>query len=1052
MLLPTALLAQQGSVSGKVTDAANGEPLVGVTVAVVGTSSATMTDTDGAYKINVPQRGTLTFSFVGYRQQTISINGRNLIDVLLEEDAQMLDEVVAIGYGTVKKRDLSGAVGQIKADDLLKGSPSASINQALQGKMAGVMVNQSNGAPGAGVTITVRGANSFSTNTQPLFIVDGVPFDGGSIPNGADNDNSNQSTNPLSIINPNNIESLEVLKDASATAIYGSRGANGVVIITTKKGTADGTDRIELSMNTSVATVAKKIDVLNSYDYANYINEQYTNDEYYLNKPYSQLPYRGAWEYQAPSGTIIPSSGTYYPTPEDFLRPRTIYDSYGNSYDISNTNWQDEIFRTAMTYEYNLRVFGGSNKGWHSFSGNFMNQDGVIANSNFKRYNLSANIGRKVHNWIELGTSINFTNSTTNFAKTQAWEYSVIRSSIIFPPTFNPRQDPSSIDQNLWLDANPYMYVNTAKDEVKAINIFSSSYAELTFKPWLKFRQNLGIGYGSNARNVYYGRHTPQGREPHNGLASVADNWWQSTTAESILTFDNTFNKIHHLNIVGGFTYQQSNYGWKQIKVENFPSDVTQDFDLSAGTDVGQPASGRGMDKLMSFLGRINYTLNDRYIFTASYRADGSSKFQPANRWANFFSGALAWRASEEAFIKNLNVFSNLKFRISAGQTGNQGINAYSTQPRLSTANYVLGGSLVSGYALSALYNPDLIWETTTQYNAGIDFGFMNNRLNFTVDVYQKYTDDLLSSVIIPSSSGFTTKPVNSGAISNKGLEITADYTVMDNKTWRWNVNGNISFNRNRIEKINSDQFYNLWWGANNVYVLREGMPLGTIVGFVEDGFYDSEAEVRSRNEYATESDAVVRAMVGEIKYRDFDGDGKISDADQKIIGNTNPDFIYGFTNTLSWKNLTLSFFLQGVYGNDILNGNLTDIEMSNISNITQYAYDHRWTPDNIANAEYPKATSGYNRVWRISDRYVEDGSYLRLKNLSLGYTFPANFVKGIENLYIYASASNLFTISKYSWYDADVNSYSGDAIRKGVDMSSYPGSRTYSIGLKLTF
>jgi TonB-linked SusC/RagA family outer membrane protein len=1042
--------AQSLNVSGQVTDASDGAPLVGVSVLEKGSDSGTITDLDGNYSIKATQGSLLVFSYIGMETQENRVTASVLNVRLVPAEGNVLDEVVAIGYGTMKKSDLSGAIGQIKGDDLLKGNPAASINQALQGKLAGVMVNSSNGAPGAGITITVRGANSFLTSAQPLFIVDGVPFDGGSIPNAEDN-NSNQTINPLSIINPNNIESIEVLKDASATAIYGSRGANGVVIITTKKGARDGNEQIEFSANLSFSSVAKKIDVLNSYNYAKYINEQYTNDEYYLNQPYTNLPYRGVWEYQSPGGTLIPASGTYHPSPEDFLRPRTIYDSYGNSYDISNTNWQNEIFRTGTTQEYNLRVFGGNQKGWHSFSGNFVDQDGIIQNSNYKRYNLSTSLGRKIHDWIELGTNINFTNSTTNFAKTQAWEFSVIRSALIFPPTFNPRQDPSSVDQNLWLDANPYMYVTTAKDEVKAINVFSSSYAELTFTPWLKFRQNLGLGYGNNMRNIYYGRHTPQGRSPHNGLASDATNWWQSTTSESILTFDKTYGD-HRLNVVGGFTYEESNWGWKQIIVKNFPSDITQDFNLSAGTEVEQPKSGRGMSKLMSLLGRINYTLKDRYIFTASYRADGSSKFKPDNRWANFFSGAFAWRASEEAFIKNLNVFDNLKFRLSTGQTGNQGINSYSTLPRLSTANYILNGAMVSGYALADLYNPDLIWETTTQYNAGIDFGFMNNRLNFTVDVYKKYTEDLLSSIVIPSSSGYTTKTVNSGAISNEGLELSADYSILNNDTWKWNVNANISFNKNKIEKINSDQFYDLWWGANSVYVLRKGMPLGTIIGFVEDGFYDTEAEVRSRTEYAAESDAVVRAMVGEIKYRDLTGDGKISDDDRTVIGNTNPDFIYGFTNTLTWKRLTLSFFLQGVYGNDVLNGNLCDIEMSNIANITQDAYDHRWTPDNTANAAWPKATSGYNRVWRISDRYIEDGSYLRLKNLSVGYTFPKNFVKGINSLYLYASANNLFTITKYSWYDPDVNSYSNDPIRKGVDMSSYPSSRTYSMGLKVIF
>jgi TonB-linked SusC/RagA family outer membrane protein len=980
------------------------------------------------------------------------VDNQQVINIELKEDNVALEEVVVVGYGTMKKRDLSGSVGQIKADDILKGNPANSINQALQGKLAGVVVTQNDGAPGAGISIQIRGTNSFSTSSQPLYIVDGVPFDVAGMPAsaGSANENNNQTANPLALINPHNIESIEVLKDASATAIYGSRGANGVVLITTKKG-AVGSDIIEASANFSVSQIAKQINVLGAYDYANYINEQATNDLKYFGTAYTRLPYPGEWVYDGGNRT----AGRYEPSPEDFLRSRTIYDSYGNSHLIQGTNWQDEIFQSGILQEYNLRVSGGNTGGWHSLSGNYTNQDGIILGSGYERFSVATNLGRKVHKWIELGTTINYTNSTTDFTKSNAYDFSIIRSALIFPSTENRYMEGSAADQLGWLAANPYMYVTTAKDQVRANNIFTSSYAELTFTDYLKFRQNIGISYSNNNRDTYYGRHTQEGREPANGVAGQSDNWWQGTTAESILTFNKTFGKIHSLNAVAGFTYEEGNYGNKNITVKNFPSDITQQYSLAAGLDPQTPESGRGQNKLVSLLGRINYVLNDKYIFTASFRRDGSSKFADGNKFANFASGAFAWRLSEEQFIKDLNIFSNLKLRLSYGQTGNQGINAYSTLPVLAAYNYPLGGSLSSGYAEDTWrgpLNPLLKWETTDQYNLGLDFGFLNNRINLTVDYYKKNTHDLLQRIKIPTSTGFGNWQTNFGEVSNEGLELTGNFVIYDSD-FKWSMDANMSFNRNKISGLPADQFANrLWYGVDQAFIQRNGMPIGAIYGFVEDGFYDNIAEVRADPQYTLSSDAIANGMVGEVKYRDVNGDHKIDDADRTIIGNTNPDFVYGWTNNLSYKGFTLSVFLQGAYGNDMFNGNLMDgVKLANIGNITQEAYDTRWTPETAATAKWPKATGGYNRVWKISDRYVEDASYLRLKNISLGYTLPKS-IPGIGSLYVYASATNLLTITNYSWFDPDVNSLGDDASRRGVDIYSYPSSRTYSLGFKVTF
>ena len=1049
-------LFAQKKITGMVQDATTSEAIPGVNVVLKGTTSGTITDFDGNYSVEVPSNESiLMFSFIGYETQEIQVDSRSSINISLKTKATGLDEVIVVGYGTMRKSDLSGSVAQVKSEELLNGNPASSINKAMQGKMAGVTVRQNDGAPGAGISIQIRGSNSFSTSSEPLYIVDGIPFNTASTPSSEANNNNNQTANPLALLNPNNIESIEVLKDASATAIYGSRGANGVVLITTKRGKS-GSDKIEVSTNFSVSKIGKKVNVLNAHDYSNYINEQTLNDEEYLGSSYTTLPYPGEWWYNYDdNGDIIPASGKYEPNPEDYLNPRTVYDSYGNSTSISNTNWQDEIYQTGTTQEYNVSVSGGSDKGWHSFSGNYLKQEGIIYNSGYERYSLSTNIGRKIHDWIEVGMNINYTNSTTDFAKSNSYDYSIIRSALIFPPTYDPKVEATVSDELSWLAANPYKYVRTTKDELIANNVFSSNYAELKFTDWLKFRQNLGIGYSSNSRNTYYGRHTQEGKAPTNGLAGQSDNWWRSTTAESILTFDKKFKDVHSVNIVGGFTYEESNYGSKAMSSQNFPSDLTGEYDMSQGLDPQALQSGRGETKLVSLLGRINYVYNDRYILTASFRRDGSSKFVKGNKFANFASGAIGWRLSEESFIKELDLFSNLKLRGSFGQTGNQGINSYQTLPILATANYPLGGALVSGFAEQSWrgpLNPDLKWETTNQYNLGIDMGFLDNKISITADYYYKKTEDLLQNVLIPSSTGFSGMWTNFGHITNEGLELSGKFIVFEKRDFNWDINANISFNKNEIGGLAADQFaQSLWYSADQAFIQRNGYPIGAIFGYVEDGFFDNEAEVRARKEYSNSNDAVVKAMVGEIKYRDLDDDGYTTEADRTIIGDTNPDYVFGLTNNFSWKDITLSFFIQGTTGNDIFNGNLMDIKLSNIGNITEDAYNTRWTPDNVANAKWPKATGGYSRVWKISDRYVEDGSYIRLKNLNIGYTIPKS-INGIESIHVYGSATNLFTITDYSWFDPDVNAFGGDASRRGVDIYSYPSSRTYSLGLKVTF
>lgn len=1054
-LVSSLWVEAQTTITGRVFDGANpGQTLDGVRVKIPDMHTGTISDLDGNFQLEIPDgKFIIQVSKIGYKTQVVNVKGKTTIEVTLQEDAGLIEEVVVVGYGTMKKRDLTGAVSQIKGDDLRSGG-ATDVAHGLQGKIAGVQVQQSDGSPGAGVSITVRGANSFTTSSQPLYIVDGIPFgtDPNSTPTSDANSGNNQQTTPLQMINPNDIEKIEVLKDASATAIYGSRGANGVVIITTRKGKT-GKPKVEAGMKWTVQHIGRRVKMLDPYTYALYQNEASTNSHTYEGST-GRTPYRGEWEYPYTGGSFVYTQGKYNPSPEDFLSPGQRTDEYGNVDVVEGANWQDEIYRTGLQQEYNASVSGGSNEGWYAFSGSYTKQDGIIKNTGYERYGLSINIARHITDWLEIGTSSHFTNATTDFQRTNSENTGIIRSALIFPPTVKEESDATD-----WLAANPANYVNGATDQLKQISWFSSSYAEAQITPWLKFRQNLGLGYNDGHRNTYYSRLCQEGKSPINGKAGKATNTWKSFTSESLLTLDKTFG-IHKLNAVAGITFESGRGESQSMTATNFPNDLTKGADISMALDRATVKSDLETKmNLESFLARVNYTLLDKYLFTASVRTDGSSAFQENKKWGTFLSGAFAWRAIDETFIQDLNFFSNLKLRMSYGETGNQGIGAYRTLAVLQAANYPYNGTLSSGFSMidwRGPQNPDLKWETTAQVNAGIDFGWLDNRLQLTVDYYYKKTRDLLQMVTIPSSSGFSQQLVNSGNVTNEGLELTLTYNVFRQSPLKWDLSANISFNRNRIGGLEGDQYATaLWSKADQVFLQRNGCPIGTLYGYVEDGYYDNISEVRSSKAYATLEDAEALRHVGEIKYRDLNGDGQITQDDRTIIGNTNPDFTYSLTSNLSYKNFNLSFMFQGTQGNDILNYNLTDVTMSNIGNIPVSAYEGRWrvAADGlpVGNPSWPKATAGYTRTWLVSNRYVENGSYLRCKYITLGYDWLQP-MKGIEKIGFALTATNLFTITDYSWFDPDVNAGGQNAACPGVDSYSYPSTRSFAFGVNFQF
>ncbi len=1042
LLCTTHSFAQGIKLSGKITDE-TGSPLGGASVSIKNTKLTAVTDAKGLFAISATSSDqTIVFSYLGMEDQQISIGSKTFFSIQLKSKSTTLSDVIVVGYGTVKKSDLTGSVARIEREDFIKDVPT-NILQAMQGKVAGVNVTQNDGAPGAGLSIRIRGSNSFLGGTEPLYIIDGVPFNNsssGATPMSIGEDEK-QTLNAMSFINPNDIESIDILKDASATAIYGSRGANGVVLITTRKGKS-GKDRIEGTFNVGTAGVSKKLDVLNPSEYATYQNLAYLNSNIYTGTNYA-----------------VPYSGTQVPDP---LNPgQTYYDKGPQDYIGNTNNWQDRIFRQALYQNYSVNIAGGTDAGTHSITFNYLDQEGTVINSKYNRFGLGLNLNRNISKTFKVGTSTSLANTLTNGVKTgtdksDAASAGVIRSAITFPSTVS---DPLAYDGvgDAFI-TNPYVYVSDAMNKVKGLNIFSSNYVEAKFLKDFKFRQNVGFNYSNSARDQYYPRSVYEGFSMK-GWGLKADNVWNNVTTESILTYNKKIEK-HNFNIVGAGTYERTNGQSKRAEAKTFPNDALQNENLAAGEVMMPVITSRYQSTLISFLGRANYNFDSRYLLTLSYRQDGSSKFGKDNKWAGFPSAAVAWKISEEDFLKNVKAISDLKLRFSYGKTGNQGIGSYASLSKLSVYNYVLGGAVQTGLANDLFAGPandKLKWETTSSYNLGLDLGMFKNRLNLSVEVYQKTTDDLLQNLIIPSSTGFRTKLVNSGSIQNKGLEVTLNGVVAKAKDFEWSSNFNISFNRNKILSLGpevTEQYGRNISTGDAPFIQTVGKSIGSLYGYVEDGYYDNEAEVRNDLVYTNQGNAIILRTIGEIKYKNLDNDPtSIGQNDRTFIGDVNPDYTFGFTNNFKYKRFDLSVFINGVQGNDIINMNTRfNANLGTNKNITQDMADGAWAQgkDN-SNATGPKIMRQFFRSLLFSRRFVEDGSFIRVKNVTLGYNVPIQS-KTISALRVSVGANNLFTFTNYSGYDPEINSYGDNPAVFGVDLGGYPNSRTYNFSLRANF
>ncbi len=1004
----------QQQVTGKVRDAATGESLPGVNILVKGAAGVgTTTDLEGNYRIAVGPEATLVFSFVGYLSSEELVGNKTTLDVALTPDLEQLDEVVVIGYGTVKKSDLTGSVSSIKADEL-KAVPVTSFDQALQGRAAGVQVVQTTGAPGGETNIRIRGTSSVAASSEPLYVIDGMLI------NSNGDEMSIGGRGPrigaLSTINPNDIESIEVLKDASATAIYGSRGANGVVLITTKKGKA-GKGTINFESYYGVQEVANKLDLLNAAQFAELVNDANINA--------GRMPV--------------------------YLNP----DRLGEG-----TDWQEELFQSAPIANYQISFTGGTDKTRYAVSGGYFTQDGIVIGSDFDRYSFRVNLDTDITNRLTIGSNLSYNRLSSNGVLTGPG--TIVPGVITNALQFNPLEPVYNPDEPLGYTyehklkagiANPVAEAREYESTTNTSRILGNFSAQYKIIEGLSLRSSLGID-GLSTKSNTFGPDGLKRTEGSKGEASVSTlealTWLNTNTID----FNKDINERHSINVLAGFELQKFRNESLGAFAFGFSDPRTGWHNLGAASNPQNPGNGELDWSMLSYLGRINYSLNNKYLITLSGRIDGSSKFAEGNKYGYFPSGAVAWKVIEEPFMQNIDFIYDLKLRASYGWTGNQSIPPYGSLALITpfgegVFNSGSGSVVYRGQEPLSYPNRGLKWETTQQTSLGLDLAILKGRIEFTAEAYHKNTVDLLLQTPIPYTSGFGSTLLNVGNVQNRGFDLSVNSANLSGKLG-WNTSLNFSINRNEITNLAREEDINLGFGGN---ILREGEPIGTFFGYEFDGIFQSDAE-------AAASPVIVgqQPAAGDRRYRDISGpegvsDGIINDFDRTIIGSAQPDFTWGLNNEVSYRNFTLSFFFQGSQGNEMANMNLINLENVNgQQNVLAEAGLNRWTPENPSNRYARALATATDNVF--SSRFIEDASYVRLKNLTLGYTLPASLLGRIKvsNLRIYASATNLWTLTDYSGYDPEGNAYGYTTNLVGVDDGNYPQSKTYLLGINLGF
>lgn len=946
-------------------------PLPGAAVLVKGTTNGQAVDNNGVCTISsVPDKAVLVISCLGYDDAEVIWNGKSDITVRMKSSSQLLDETVVVGYGTQRKKDLSGAIAQVKGDVINEYS-TLSVANALQGRVAGVEISQLNGQPGAGMQVRIRGANSIKGSNDPLWIIDGFPGD-------------------INMINTSDIESVEILKDASATAIYGSRGANGVVIVTTKRA-KQGDLHVEYNGSAGVQTLTKTLEMLSGDEYMHYLNDK----------------------------AAIQGNPAVF-TPEQIA---------ANQW---STNWQDEITRPALLTDHSVSVSGGNDKMQSIVGASWFRQDGIVKRSGYQRASINAKLNYNISKYVSANANIIYSYTVHDQMNSQGGGTSAIVSSFKTSPLATPHYDDGTWNDFVSQPAgglNPVAYLYEVSNRWRSNRIVAN--AGITIRPV----SGLSIQLTGNVRNGLSRKDYFKTKKYPNsvGEASISFGDTMDLSGNGIITYDKSFGK-HNLNVMGGVTYEQDiTKSTSTGTARGFLSDVVESFDLDAADTKGLPTSGYSDWKLLSFLGRLNYNYDNRYLLTVNFRADGSSRYSRGNKWGYFPSAAFAWRASQEDFLRNVDWLSELKFRVGYGVTGSTAISPYSTQNTLESVNVVFDKQTTVGYAPKDTYLGDLRWETTAQLNTGFDLSVFHDRLRITADYYHKRTYDLLNDVEMPRSSGYTTALRNIGSIRNSGVELQADARLID-RSVKWDLGVNFSLNRSKILKLadGKDIFGSKISNtiiSDQLNVMREGERMYLFYGYVEDGYDDK----------------------GQLTYKDLDEDGSITTKDKRVIGDPNPDFLLNFNTSVSWKGFTLSAFFQGSFGGDLYSLTMATIayDYANNGNVLKDVYNNHWTPDRT-DAKYPNLISNLNL--KLSDRFVYDATYLRLKNVELSYAIPCkgSFLKKAK---VYVSGQNLVTFTSYPLWNPDVNAKGGGAsLTQGVDDSCYPIARTLTLGCRLTF
>lgn len=966
LLLSSNIYAQQNSITGIVTDKM-GEPLPGVSILVKGTDNGTITDLDGNYTLTgeIPVDGVLVYSYVGMKTQEMVINGRSVIDIILEEDFLGIDEIVVIGYGTQQKKDVTGSVAFVDAEEM-ELRPNIQVGLLIQGKVAGVQVLSSSGKPSQGLSIRIRGTNSINAGSEPLYVVDGVP------------------TTDTRSINPADIESLTILKDASSSAIYGAEGANGVVIITTKKGKSEKPS-VNFNMYTGFSQVWNTLPVLNGEQYRDLMTE---------------------------------------------IGQNTDWEQYNKS-----TDWQNEIFQNGISQNYQISFSGKSKKTNYYVSGGWVKQTGAVRSSRMDRANFRVNLDQNVNEWLSMGTRIAYTKySDVDVTDNTNVNYGgVLLGALTTPSVIGIYNKDGTFTSNPFQNwENPVASTDGSDREYNNQRLLGNLYVKIYFLKDFSFKSNLGIDHGNGMYDYFLDPYrTSYGR-------ALMGRGVNSTSKTSYYIFENTLNynkKInnHAIQVLAGAVSQKFLWEDNSIERRNFASDGIKT--VNGGSEIISATATKSEKANSSFISRINYAFADKYLITANFRADGSSIFGPDKRWGYFPSFSAGWRLSEESFMDGIGFLDDLKIRAGWGIVGNDQINNYAYLGRVgSGANYPIGGVTMPGTYPISIENRTLKWEESEQTNVGLDVALYNGRIRFTADAYIKSTKDLLLNAPLPRSTGFDNAVQNVGELENKGLEFSIS-SVNINKEIVWSTDFNISFNKNEVKNlVGQELFDGDIAGRGEASLIREGLPLGILFGYVHGG---------------------VDATTGNAYYIDQNGESTFAPTpeDRVIIGDANPDFLYGLTNTVSYKGISLLIFLEGSYGNDMLNASRIDTEgMTDPKNqSTEVLRRWRQVGDQT---DIPRASWGSTDNSRISTRFIEDGSYLRVKTIILSYQLPKSLLSKINlnDVRVYATGENLLTFTNYSGFDPEVNAFGGSNIARGIDYGTYPQTRNIIFGLNVTF